>query len=236
MKQAQLQQVIKQLKGFLETEKYFGIKEYISDGNYKKVTKMSKDKNNSSQHKEKSLDEIRKRVSSCKKCSLYKERKNTVFGKGDINARLLFIGEAPGKEEDLMGEPFVGRAGILLTKIINSIGFERKDIYIANCIKCRPPLNRPPTEDELRQCEEYLIEQIKIINPKLICTLGKYATLNLLKIEEPISSLRGNFYEYLGIKVIPTFHPAYLLRNPKDKALVWEDMKKIRSFLKNENI
>ncbi len=223
------------LKGYLEVEKAFGCEEYLLEG-----APVSKSKNKGASgslaNKEKLLTALFKRVYSCKKCELSKHRKNVVFGKGAANTGLLFIGEAPGEEEDLMGEPFVGRAGMLLTKIINAMGLQREGVYIANCIKCRPPQNRPPSPDELKACEEYLIEQVNIIKPKLICALGKYAAWNLLKREEPISVLRGKLYEFNGIKVIPTFHPAYLLRNPKDKALVWEDMKKAMKFLKDENL
>lgn len=220
------------LKAYLETEKAFGCEEYLLED--APLTKSKdKDADHSLINKEKLLTALSKRVSSCKKCELSRHRRNVVFGKGNPQAKLLFIGEAPGEEEDLMGEPFVGRAGMLLTRIINAMGLERKEVYIANCIKCRPPQNRPPDSNELKACEEYLIEQVNIIKPKLICALGKYAAWNLLKREEPISTLRGKLYEFNTVKVIPTFHPAYLLRNPKDKALVWEDMKKAIKFLKD---
>jgi len=155
-----------------------------------------------------------------------------VLGAGDPKAELMFVGEAPGEDEDLQGLPFVGRAGQLLTKIIEAMGLKRSDVYIANILKCRPPNNRPPLPIEIIECENILKKQIDIIDPKIICTLGKFASQTLLRTETTISALRGNFKEYNGIKLMPTFHPAYLLRNPADKKLVWQDMKKIMKELK----
>jgi len=146
----------------------------------------------------------------------------------------MFIGEAPGEEEDIQGFPFVGRAGQLLTKIIEAMGMEREDVYIANVLKCRPPHNRMPLPTEILSCAQNIKRQVEIIKPKVICTLGKFASQTLLKTQIPITALRGKFQEYNGIKVMPTFHPAYLLRNPQDKRLVWEDMKKIRKELLGE--
>ena len=177
------------------------------------------------------LETIEREAFSCTQCSLSKTRTNLVFGSGNPNAKLMFVGEAPGMEEDMQGMPFVGRAGQLLTKIIQSIGLERKDVYIANILKCRPPKNRNPLPTEINACEHYLIRQIEIIKPKVICALGTFAAQTLLRNQEPISRLRGNFYDYHGSKLIPTFHPAYLLRNPSGKRPVWEDMKKIRRIL-----
>ncbi len=169
---------------------------------------------------------------SCKKCGLYKNRKNVVFGSGDIGARLIFIGEAPGLEEDLKGEPFVGEAGTLLTKVIEAMSLKREDVYICNIVKCRPPNNREPLPEEISMCKDYCFEQIRLIRPKVICTLGKVANQVIVNTDIPITKLRGNFYESSGIKVMPTFHPAYLLRNPKDKKLVWQDMQKVMEILK----
>ncbi|MFH1190140.1 MAG: uracil-DNA glycosylase [Candidatus Omnitrophota bacterium] len=177
------------------------------------------------------LDALRGEVSGCRACCLAKTRRNVVFGSGSPDADLMFVGEAPGSEEDIQGLPFVGRAGQLLTKIIEAMGLKREDVYIANLLKCRPPDNRAPLPDEIAACRENLRSQIAVIKPKVICTLGKFASQMLLNTERTISSLRGNLYEYEGIKVIPTFHPAYLLRNPQDKKLVWQDMKKIRKLL-----
>jgi DNA polymerase len=141
---------------------------------------------------------------------------------------LIFVGEAPGREEDLQGEPFVGQAGQLLTKIIQAIQLRREEVYIANIIKCRPPENRNPEPDEISACEPFLIKQLQVIRPRLICALGAFAAQSLLKTEEKISSLRGRFHEYQGIPLMPTYHPAFLLRNPNRKREVWEDMKKIK--------
>src|SRR5688500_14141863 len=168
----------------------------------------------------------------CKLCSM--GRSQIVFGVGNPKARLMFVGEAPGEEEDKRGEPFVGRAGQLLTKIIEAIGLTREQIYIANVIKCRPPGNRNPEPDEVEQCEPYLFRQIDVIKPRVIVPLGKFAAQSLLKTMDPITRLRGRQFDYRGAALIPTFHPAYLLRNPSAKREVWEDMKKVRAILQAE--
>lgn len=182
-----------------------------------------------------SLEELKAGVSGCRACALHKTRRNIVFGAGNPKARLMFIGEAPGQDEDAQGLPFVGRAGQLLTKIIEAMGLRRDDVYIANILKCRPPNNRAPLPAEIAACRDNVRSQIGLVRPKVICTLGKFASQTLLNTETPISSLRGNFREYEGIKVMPTYHPAYLLRNPDDKKLVWEDMKKIIKELRGED-
>ena len=165
----------------------------------------------------------------CKLCGL--GRTQTVFGVGNARARLMFVGEAPGDEEDKQGEPFVGRSGQLLTKIIEAIGLTRDQVYIANVIKCRPPDNRNPEPDEVATCEPFLFRQIDAIQPRVIVPLGKFAAQCLLKTADPITRLRGRTFEYRGATLIPTFHPAYLLRNPSAKREVWEDMKKVRAIL-----
>ena len=168
----------------------------------------------------------------CSRCKLHTlGRKQIVFGVGNPNADLMFVGEAPGADEDIQGEPFVGRAGQLLTKIIEAIDLRREDVYIANVIKCRPPGNRNPEPDEVEQCEPFLFRQIDIIKPKVIVALGKFAAQCLLKTEAPISSIRGREFTYRDAVLIPTYHPAYLLRNPSAKRDVWEDMKKVRAIL-----
>ncbi len=177
------------------------------------------------------LEGLKKEALSCTKCDLCETRTHVVFGAGNPRAKLMFVGEAPGMQEDLQGLPFVGRAGKLLTRIIESIGLKRKDVYIANILKCRPPDNRNPLPTEILTCEEYLIKQIELIRPRVICALGKFAAQTLLRSQESITRLRGKFSDYRGTKLMPTFHPAYLLRNPQDKRLVWEDMKKIRNQL-----
>ncbi len=173
------------------------------------------------------LEKIETEVQTCRKCPLAESRINTVFGVGNKNARLMFVGEAPGAEEDKRGEPFVGRAGKLLTDMIKAMGFSRDDVYIANIIKCRPPGNRDPLPSEIEQCEGYLKRQIAKINPEVICALGKHAAHTLLRVDSPISKLRGNFYEYENRPLMPTYHPAYLLRNSAGKADVWRDLQAI---------
>ena len=171
-------------------------------------------------------------IGECTRCKLSGlGRTQVVFGVGNPSADRMFVGEAPGADEDEQGVPFVGRAGQLLTKIIEAIGLRREDVYIANVIKCRPPQNRNPEPDEIETCEPFLFQQIDVIKPKVIVTLGKFAAQCLLRSEEPISRLRGRLFDYRGAKLIPTFHPAYLLRNPSSKREVWEDMKLVRSLL-----
>jgi len=171
-------------------------------------------------------------IGECTRCKLSGlGRTQVVFGVGNPSADLMFVGEAPGADEDVQGVPFVGRAGQLLTKIIEAIGLRREDVYIANVIKCRPPQNRNPEPDEIETCEPFLFQQIDVIKPKVIVTLGKFAAQCLLRSEEPISRLRGRLFDYRGAKLIPTFHPAYLLRNPASKREVWEDMKLVKKLL-----
>jgi uracil-DNA glycosylase family 4 len=172
---------------------------------------------------------------ACTRCKLHTlGRKQVVFGVGNPNADLMFVGEAPGADEDEQGEPFVGRAGQLLTKIIEAIGLQRSDVYIANIIKCRPPGNRNPEPDEVERCEPFLFRQIEAVQPKVIIALGKFAAQSLLRTTDPITRLRGRTFNYRGATLIPTFHPAYLLRNPSAKRDVWEDMKKARAILQGD--
>jgi len=178
------------------------------------------------------LSALAKRVKACTKCEeLARCRKNVVFGVGNIHAELMFVGEAPGADEDEQGEPFVGRAGQLLTKIIEAMGFQRSDIYIANVLKCRPPQNRTPLPDEMNNCRPYLLEQIDAIQPKVIVALGATAVRALLDVELGITKMRGNWYTFHNTPIMPTFHPAYLLRNPPAKREVWEDMKTVLTKL-----
>jgi uracil-DNA glycosylase len=177
------------------------------------------------------LDELRAIVTACQKCRLSKSRTQVVYGVGNPDADLMFIGEAPGREEDIQGEPFVGRAGQLLTDIIKAMKLTRDDVYIANVIKCRPPENRNPEPDELDECRPYIRRQVEIIQPKVIVTLGRFALQSLTEKAFAISSVRGQWLEYNGVRVMPTYHPAYLLRNPAAKKEVWADMKKVMSEL-----
>jgi len=182
--------------------------------------------------KEEHLKQVRSNMGDCKLCRLHKGRTHLVFGVGSANAKLMFIGEGPGRDEDLKGEPFVGRAGQLLTKIIEAMGYKRSDVYIANVVKCRPPENRNPEPDEIETCIPFLKKQIEIIAPKAIICLGKFAAQSVLNTGEPITRLRGKMGEYDDIPVMPTYHPAYLLRNPDAKKQVWEDVKKVMKILK----
>jgi uracil-DNA glycosylase len=182
------------------------------------------------------LEELRAAIGDCRRCKLCSGRTNLVFGVGNPNADLMFIGEGPGRDEDLQGEPFVGRAGQLLTDIITKgMGMKREDVYIANVVKCRPPENRNPEPDEVAACEPFLKKQIDLVRPRIIVALGKFAVQALLQSKVPITKLRGQWHSYHGIKLMPTFHPAYLLRNPADKKLVWEDIKKVIKELHGEN-
>jgi DNA polymerase len=181
----------------------------------------------------KSLEELREAIGDCRRCKLWPGRTHLVFGVGNARAEVMFVGEGPGRDEDLQGEPFVGRAGQLLTDIITKgMGLKREDVYIANVIKCRPPDNRNPEPDEIESCEPFLLRQIELVQPKVIVALGKFAVQTLLKSKVPIMRLRGIWHDYRGVKLMPTLHPAYLLRNPGDKKLVWEDIKKVIQELK----
>ena len=183
------------------------------------------------------LAAIREDIGDCVRCKLCRlGRKQIVFGVGNPNADLMFVGEAPGRDEDIQGIPFVGRAGQKLTQIIEAIGLTRGDVYIANVIKCRPPENRNPEPDEVEQCEPFLFRQIDTIKPKVIVALGTFAAKSLLKSTDSISRLRGRVYDYRGAKLVPTFHPAFLLRNPSCRREVWEDMKKVRALLNGEDV
>ena len=178
------------------------------------------------------LPGIRADIGDCTRCKLHRlGRQQIVFGVGNANAGLMFIGEAPGRDEDAQGIPFVGRAGQLLTKMIEAIGLKRDDVYIANVIKCRPPENRNPEPDEVAACEPFLFRQVETIKPRVIVALGTFAAQALLKTTDPISRLRGRVFTYGGSKLIPTFHPAYLLRSPERKREAWEDLKLAKSLL-----
>lgn len=215
----ELSRIVSSVKAYIEYEKAFGHHECpVKDAPQRVVASTS-------------LQILQAEVSLCKKCPLHKTRTNVVFGAGSPRARLMFVGEAPGEDEDIQGLPFVGRAGQLLTKIIQAMGFTRDDVYIANILKCRPPHNRAPLPEEIAACSGYVKSQIELIKPKALCTLGKFASQTLLGTETPISALRGRFHDCQGIPVMPTYHPAYLLRNPAEKKAVWEDMQKIMKVL-----
>jgi uracil-DNA glycosylase family 4 len=174
---------------------------------------------------------IREELGECARCKLGAGRTRLVFGVGNPRAELAFVGEGPGQDEDLQGEPFVGKAGQLLTKMIEAMGFRREDVYIANVVKCRPPGNRNPEPDEIAACEPFLRAQLAAIGPKVIVALGKFAAHTLLRETTPITKLRGRWSEYAGVKLMPTFHPAYLLRSPEEKKKAWEDLQLVMSEL-----
>jgi len=177
------------------------------------------------------LADVREELGDCKRCKLHRTRRTIVYGEGNEKASLMLIGEAPGYDEDVQGRPFVGKAGQLLTKILQSINLPREEVYITNIVKCRPPQNRNPEPDEIRSCNPFLVKQITAIQPKIICALGSFSAQTLLKTDTKITALRGRLYDLEGIKVVPTYHPAFLLRNPERKREVWEDMKKIAELM-----
>jgi len=178
--------------------------------------------------KREELERLQEIVFQCKNCRLWEGKRNYVFGEGNPDAEIIFVGEAPGSEEDLQGRPFVGEAGQLLNRIISAMGFKREDVYIGNIIKCRPPQNRTPLRDEIEACKDYIFQQIEIIKPKIIVSLGSTPLNTLYGRNVPIGKFRGKWFEWKGIPVMPTFHPAYLVRNPQNKELkklVWDDIK-----------
>jgi len=185
-----------------------------------------------SEQKKDALQALRDEIGDCQRCRLSKGRKNIVFGEGSVDAEIMFIGEGPGEDEDIQGRPFVGKAGQLLTKLIEKMGFKREDVYIGNIVKCRPPFNRDPEEDEISACSPFIKKQADIISPKVIVSLGRVSTQTLIGMKIPIGKLRGKFYQFENIPLMPTFHPSYLLRNPKDKWLVWEDAQKVLEKIK----
>ena len=185
--------------------------------------------------KHESLEKIRKSLGDCQHCKLAKGRTNLVFGAGNPQARLVFVGEGPGRDEDLQGEPFVGEAGQVLNRIITAMGLKREEVYICNVIKCRPPGNRDPEADEIAACAPFLLRQLQSVHPEVIVALGRFATQTLLGTKEAISKLRGKFHDYHGVPVMPTYHPSYLLRNRADAGPfweVWEDMAQVLRLLK----
>jgi DNA polymerase len=218
----ELLSVVKAIKGYVLNQ------ESLSVGlEWGKKSQQLPQIENLTGNKEADLEKIYREMKTCHLCPLGKTRRNLVFGAGNPSARIVFVGEAPGADEDEQGLPFVGRAGQLLTKIIEAMGLKRKDVYICNILKCRPPGNRNPLPNEIGLCEPFLKKQLQIISPQVICALGTFAAQTLLKTDIPITMLRGRFHSYEGIKLMPTYHPAYLLRNPSAKKLVWEDVQMI---------
>jgi len=257
----ELKGIIKDLKTFLETERAGGIEKILlkplpreaglagSGGQAQPVSKPVPEKSRSEPDKvypvgesrrlqpaglsnrAKLLDELRKKILQCKGCGLCKTRHNVVFGEGNPESKILFIGEAPGRDEDLQGRPFIGRAGKVLDRVIQSVGLKREDLYIANILKCRPPGNRNPLPEEVGKCLPFLLAQTEIIKPKIVCALGRISAQTLLNTTIPISALRGKFHPWRGMKMMPTFHPAYILRNPKSENITRMDLEKIKEIL-----
>ncbi len=225
---AELLSTVKALKSHVTNQD-----KYAVGIEWKKMERMQKNIRVDIRNNEIDLNKICKDMIGCQLCGLGKTRHNLVFGDGNPQAKIVFVGEAPGADEDEQGLPFVGRAGQLLTKIIEAMGLSRKDVYICNILKCRPPQNRNPLPEEIAACEPFLKLQLKSISPQIICALGTFAAKTLLKTEVPISVLRGRFHFYEGIKLMPTYHPAYLLRNPAAKKIVWEDVQLIMKELQN---
>ena len=209
----ELGQIVAQLKEHLKYQKELGIKNLLTSRDAKVLL---------------TLDEIRREIGDCKRCRLHAGRNHLVFGEGNPHAVLVFVGEAPGKDEDAQGRPFVGRAGELLTRIIEATDLTREEVYITNIVKCRPTHNRDPKPDEINTCLPFLLKQLQSIGPRIICALGTFAAQTLLVTESKISLLRGRFHDYGGAKLMPTYHPAFLLRSPQFKRDVWEDMKMIK--------
>ena len=225
------QNIREELRGLVR-----GLKNHIaagidSPGGLSNLYLTGKDLSVESVNKPVTLEDIMKELGDCQRCPLHQGRNNLVFGEGNPNADLVFVGEAPGADEDLQGKPFVGRAGQLLTKIIKAMGLTREEVYICNILKCRPPGNRNPKPEEILACEPFLIKQLRAIKPEVICALGTFSAHTLLNTKVPISLLRGKFHSYQEIKFMPTYHPAYLLRNPGAKKQVWEDAQMIMEVL-----
>ncbi|APG26502.1 DNA polymerase [Syntrophotalea acetylenivorans] len=229
----EFQETVAQVRGLLEDLKHLGVAEVPgeTDLDARPVCQLSEVHSSTSCRSE-TLEEISADLGDCQRCGLSKGRNHIVFGAGNASARLVLVGEAPGRDEDLQGLPFVGEAGRLLERILFAMGFKREDVYICNVQKCRPPKNRDPLPEEIAACVPFLQRQLAALQPQVIVTLGRFAAQTLLDTSQPISSLRGHWQSYEGIAVLPTYHPAFLLRNPAAKREVWEDMKQVMSRLR----
>lgn len=213
---------MRQMRNYLKRLEEIGITEFHLPQKPELVSSLSP---------EEALQKIREEIGDCKRCKLCEKRTNIVFGVGNPRTQLMFVGEGPGRDEDLQGEPFVGRAGQLLTKMIEAMGVKRSEIYIANIVKCRPPDNRYPEPEEVETCYPFLMKQINAIRPKILITLGNLATQTLLQTKTGITALHGRFHDFHGIQLMPTYHPAFLLRNPNMKKPCWEDLQKVMTML-----
>lgn len=243
-----MKEVIADLKSYVEYLKGIGIEECFLAGAKDEKAYEMRDQTGEGAIREPSvsqpasfgLKEIRDELGDCRRCKLHRGRRTLVFGEGDEKAGLMLIGEGPGYDEDIQGRPFVGKAGQLLTKILQSINVQREEVYITNIVKCRPPQNRVPEPDEIRSCRPFLLNQIRAIRPRVIFALGTVSAQALLKTDTKITALRGKVFDFpggdfAGIRIIPTYHPAYLLRNPEKKREVWEDVKRIAKILGGES-
>lgn len=221
-----LQDTIHEVRRYLASMKGLGFKRVVlSDSSLQILGRWENQRTGRAE----SLEAVRRDLGACRRCGLHKGRRNIVFGEGSPRARLVVVGEGPGFEEDVKGRPFVGPAGQLLTRILKAINLSREEVYICNIIKCRPPANRNPEPEEIAQCLPFVKRQIAAIRPALILALGTFAAQTLLKTREPISRLRGRFFAYEGIDLMPTYHPAYLLRNPEKKRDTWADVQKLQA-------
>lgn len=223
----EIQKLLAQYKDYLRFREKMGLG-FLSASAYRTLCRGISAPQGSRTRPPVTLDDLRQELGDCRRCILGKTRTNLVFGVGNAQAKLVFVGEGPGRDEDLKGEPFVGAAGKLLTRIIQAIHLTREEVYICNIVKCRPPNNRAPAKDEIEMCRPFLLKQLEIIKPRLICALGTVAAQTLLETTAPISSLRSRFHDFRGAKLLATYHPAYLLRNPAKKREVWEDMQIIQ--------
>lgn len=227
-----VKEILADLKSYFEYLKGLGISELILNQRDDPLRLISPSKSHEIHGSQRiGLEEIRRELGDCRRCPLHRTRKTIVFGEGNERARLMVIGEGPGYEEDVQGRPFVGKAGQLLTRILQAIQLQREEVYITNIVKCRPPQNRNPEPEEIEACSPFLWKQIQAIRPKVICALGTVSAQTLLRTEAKITALRGRSFEVSGIPLFPTYHPAYLLRNPEKKREVWEDMKRVAQAL-----
>lgn len=228
-----------QVRGLLENLQLLGVHElpWPSDADVLPVCPLpsAADGDTSKPCRQEALEEVRADLGDCRRCALSKKRKHIVFGGGNEKARLVFVGEAPGRDEDEQGIPFVGEAGRLLDRMLFAMGLDRDEVYICNVQKCRPPGNRDPLPEEIEACEPFLRRQLAAIRPRVIVTLGRFAAQTLLREREAISRLRGHWHAYEGVPLMPTYHPAYLLRNPASKREVWEDLKQVMGRLRDSD-
>jgi uracil-DNA glycosylase family 4 len=246
-----LEQILEDLRKYVENQKAMGIEYLVAKPRMVDVKSASLEEGEmrarqpakatidanlqlnifDSPSKKQTLEEIKEEIGDCTRCKLHEGRTNIVFGEGNPKARLVFVGEGPGRDEDIQGQPFVGRAGQLLTKIINAMGLKRSDVYICNVVKCRPPGNRTPEQDEVATCGQFLVKQLMAIDPAVIVCLGSVAAQSVLNTKTKLGELRGNFHTYGRAKLMVTYHPAALLRNPGFKKPLWEDMQLVMKEL-----